>query len=318
MRLSRSNQDALTHVRAATQRRGDQDVGRIARCLSKLDADVDAASLIRAVHHSASVTVNFHPDRLLDDGRTVALALRDEETYRSQFETSISNGGLTAFPGGARDLWEQRLFGGAYQHAGASDQERPKYGGLNVMTYVNGACPRFGSCHLRLTADSIDHSTFSYGDSAGDPEAVATIDAFEPVLALLEDVADSGMALGTTGTELRWFVERVLGAAPAGGLTRSIDHYIEAQIHTVLSLRNHVAAVVIDHSFDGTSAGDTLQEAATTHGFAVEWTPSLSLTADELPEDVPEPSTPPMHRWRAFCAGGRAANLARGGCTTFK
>lgn len=62
--------------------------------------------------------------------------------YRSQFETRISNGGLTACAGGDRDAWEQSLFGGAYQAPGVLPTERPKYGGLNLLNHLNGACPR--------------------------------------------------------------------------------------------------------------------------------------------------------------------------------
>jgi hypothetical protein len=69
-------QRALAHVRALTPEPGpDGLLDRVA------------------------VTVNFHPDRLLADGRTVAEHLAAEGVYRSQFETGISNGGLTAYPG---------------------------------------------------------------------------------------------------------------------------------------------------------------------------------------------------------------------------
>ena len=64
--------------------------------------------------------------------------------------TGISSGGLTADPGGDRDVWERALFGGAYQVPGVWACERPKYGGLNLMNHPNGACPGFGSCHRRL------------------------------------------------------------------------------------------------------------------------------------------------------------------------
>jgi hypothetical protein len=40
--------------------------------------------------------------------------------YRSQFETRVSNGGLTAYPGGDRWRWESRIFGAAYD-----DDSRP-------------------------------------------------------------------------------------------------------------------------------------------------------------------------------------------------
>ena len=59
--------------------------------------------------------------------------------YRSQFETGTSNGGLTAHPGGNRWLWEERLFGGAYNDAPVS--ERPKYGALNHRRRSLGGAP---------------------------------------------------------------------------------------------------------------------------------------------------------------------------------
>src|SRR3712207_1114393 len=75
------------------------------------------------------VTLNFHPDRLVD-GVIVVAALARDGVYRSQFETGVSNGGLTAYPGGDRWRWESRIFGGAYDDAPAA--LRPKYGALNV------------------------------------------------------------------------------------------------------------------------------------------------------------------------------------------
>lgn len=83
--------------------------------------------------------MNFHPDRLLADGRSVARALYDDGVYRGQFETRISNGGLTAYPGGDRDVWERALFDGAYHRVRVGAAERPKYGGLNLMNHLNGA-----------------------------------------------------------------------------------------------------------------------------------------------------------------------------------
>ena len=100
------------------------------------------------------MTLNFHPDRRLADGRSVAEALRDDGVYRNQFETGISNGLL----GGDRVHWEHQLFAGAYD--GALPAERPKYGGLNVDRRVAGACPGFGSCHFRLREEVNDRATY--------------------------------------------------------------------------------------------------------------------------------------------------------------
>jgi Protein of unknown function (DUF3626) len=96
--LSAANRAALAHARERAER---------AR------ARISDPDLLAAVR-DAAVTLNFHPDRLLADGRTVAEALLQDGVYRSQFETRVSGGGLTAHPGGDRDRWERELFGGAY------------------------------------------------------------------------------------------------------------------------------------------------------------------------------------------------------------
>jgi Protein of unknown function (DUF3626) len=93
-------------------RRRIDDVLRRARVACDVDALLDALAA------GDGLALNFHPDRIAADGRTVAEAMLEDGVYRSQFETMISNGGLTAFPGGDRDRWEERLFGGVYQRAG--------------------------------------------------------------------------------------------------------------------------------------------------------------------------------------------------------
>jgi Protein of unknown function (DUF3626) len=87
---------------------------------------------------AAHITLHFHPDRRLADGRSVAEALRDDGVYRNQFETGISNGLL----GGDRVRWEHQLFAGAYD--GALPAERPKYGGLNVDRRSRARVPASG------------------------------------------------------------------------------------------------------------------------------------------------------------------------------
>lgn len=72
-----------------------------------------------------AVTLQFHPDWPYQ-GRMVIEALAATGVYRSQFVTSISNGGLTAHPGGDRWRWESRLFAGRYEARPA--EERPVYG----------------------------------------------------------------------------------------------------------------------------------------------------------------------------------------------
>jgi len=100
---------------------------RIQNVLTTAALDVDAEALLGRCATAVRLTMNFHPDRLLGDGRSVAQALFEEGVYRSQFEISISNGGLAAYTGGDRDAWEDTLFAGAYQAPGVATRERPKY-----------------------------------------------------------------------------------------------------------------------------------------------------------------------------------------------
>jgi hypothetical protein len=240
----------------------------------------------------ASITVSFHPDRLLVDGSTVAERLVAEGRYRSQFETGISNGGLTAFPGGDRDVWEQRMFAGAYRSAERVD--RPIYGALNLAGHPDGASPRFGSCHLRLAPAVSTRATFSHGDSVTEPTVVGTADAFGGIwAALLDEVARTGRALGVAaGSPAQWVA--ALGA-PRTAAGRCLDDYVEAQVHGGLTLAGEVEAVVADPSFRGTPTAALLSRLAP----ALEYHPGFLLPPADFPDDLRGPETP---RVAAFVA----------------
>ncbi|WP_406176517.1 DUF3626 domain-containing protein [Streptomyces sp. NBC_00996] len=120
---------------------------------------VAARSWGPALDPTLRVTLNFHPDRLVR-GLPILDALAQDGTYRSQFVTGTSNGGLTAHPGGDRRRWESRIFGTAYDAAPA--HERPVYGGLNFRRQLVGASPRFGSSHFRMTEKALGRATFCY------------------------------------------------------------------------------------------------------------------------------------------------------------
>jgi Protein of unknown function (DUF3626) len=102
---------AMQNVRAKA--RDDQDAAtqRITAIFKKHRLDTDIAVITNKIHDTGVVTINFHPDRLCNDGRSVAAALYEEGIFRTQFETGISNGGLNRIVGGKRDLWETQLWG---------------------------------------------------------------------------------------------------------------------------------------------------------------------------------------------------------------
>lgn len=165
------------------------------------------------------VTVNFHPDRKFGD-LSLLEVLATDGVLRSQFETRTSNGGLTAFEGGARWQWESRMFSGAYDIA--SPSLRPKYGALNHRRRSVGGSPRFGSSHFRLAAHVLQRTTFCYPDSFFEPQHFGNASHMGLIKMCDSDACDE------------------------------LDRYIEAHVHGPVSLSQDVEALVLDPCFLGT------------------------------------------------------------------
>ena len=172
---------------------------------------------------SFPITLNFHPD-IAADGENVIELLARHGTYRSQFETGTSSGGLTAYRGGDRWSWESRIFGGAYDDGAPSF--RPKYGAMNHRNDPVGGSRRFGSSHIRLRPHVRSRASFCYPDSHLEPQNFAVGDV-RPLIALAE--------------------------ANASGLDPWLDNYIEAHVHGPLRISEDVEAVVLDPSFRSTA-----------------------------------------------------------------
>jgi hypothetical protein len=193
------------------------------------------------------VTLNFHPDRPNRDGLLVVEALARDGVYRSQFVTGISNGGLAAHPGGDRWIWEQRMFGGAYD--GRPADMRPVYGTLNFRTDPAGGAPRFGSAHLRLRAAVLPRTTFCYPDSVFAPTHFAIADRMDLIARAEADMPDD-----------------------------PLDAYVEAHVHGPVRLDSDVEAVVLDPSHHDTP----IETAAHRLGCPVEWHSGFQLTVAQL------------------------------------
>ncbi|WP_223256693.1 DUF3626 domain-containing protein [Micromonospora endophytica] len=299
-RLTAAQRDALEHVRTLARRARPAASATINRILTGTGVRPDGAQLVAAIGRAGRLTLNFHPDRLLADGRSVIEALAVDGVYRSQFETGISGGGLSAYPGGDRDRWEQRMFGGAYQRPGVRPAHRPTYGGLNLLDHPDGACPRFGSCHLRLRPEVLVRTTFCFGDSHLGPRQVATIDAIEPVLAaLLVATVDTGVCLGRPGTDLVTLTGELLRARAEIAATprvagRSLDDYIEAQVHGELRLARDVAELVVDPSFRDTDTGTLLTDTARRYGFPLRWHAGFVLPVQQVDAEFRGPAIPQL------------------------
>lgn len=211
---------------------------------------VDKVSKGGPIDSIMKVTINFHPDRASSMGHILE-SLASTDTYKSQFETSTSNGGLTAHPGGDRWNWESRIFGSAYDNVPA--EQRPKYGSLNYKNDVYGGSPRFGSAYIRCKPTILFRSTFCYPDSVFEPDAFGTADHMNLVELAEKDNQDL------------------------------LDNYIEAQIHGDIKVSRDFEAIVLDPCYEGTE----VEELASRLGCATEWHPGYTLTVSEL-EEYPE------------------------------
>lgn len=220
-------------------------------------AQVAARSTGEPLDRALRVTLNFHPDRRAK-GATVLQGLAIHGVYRSQFETGTSNGGMTAYPGGDRWRWEQRVFNGAYDDA--PQFHRPKYGALNFRHRSIGGAPRFGSAHFRLSEPVMDRTTFCFPDSVFEPDNFGVAERFD-----LITMADQFAAVPRTDHD---------EATVSGAL----DDYIEAHVHGPILLNRDVEALVLDPSFRGTA----VEEQAHSLGVSVEWHEGRVLDLAEL------------------------------------
>lgn len=209
-------------------------------------AHVAARSVGGPLPDDARITVHFHPDRLLG-GRSVIERLAAGGAYRSQFVTGISNGGLTAHPGGDRWRWESRMFGGAYDDAGP--EERPVYGAVEHRRGATGGAIRFGSSWLEVRPEAWDRVTLCWPDSVLEPERFGTPARAGDLLAMADATA----------------------ADP-------LDDYVEAHLHGGLVVARDAARLVLDPSYRGTA----VEAEAARLAVPVAWHAGLVLEVDRL------------------------------------
>lgn len=258
------------------------------------------------IRHHARVVLHFHPDRIGTSSGTVIEGLLKDGLYLNQFETGLSSGSATAYPGGPRDEWERTLFGGAYHHHEATLGERPKYGALELIRYADGPLPRFGSCYFVLRPEVAQRTSFTFSGSEQPdaPERLGTMDCLEGVLVPLFVEVASGK-----GTQVPWppFVAPTLGVEQLtiSGLLemivsqlpdprpnpcliapgRVLDTGIEAQVHGPIDLVEDVELLVADPAFRGTRTGNLLIRLCQMYGIALAWHCGFRMAAAEVPED---------------------------------
>jgi hypothetical protein len=317
-RLTEAQRAAFRHVDESAAARATSARQRLARILHDAGTpDATFAQAMQCVRAHARVVVHCHPDRICTEGITVAEGLLRDRRYRNQFETGLSSGGRTAFPGGDRDRWERALFGGAYQATEVKPDERPKYGALELVRHPDGPSPRFGSCYLVLRPAISHRTTFTFAGSeqALAPERVGTIDRMDTVMAaLLAEVAAGEGAdvawppfraptLGLAGLTVPALLARLRAALPsprpdpaAGPAGRVLDSCIEAQVHGPIELSRDVELLVVDPAFDETQTGAQLRELCRRHEIPLRWHVGFRLSVPEVPNDFRGPAMPRLAR----------------------
>ncbi|PFE23022.1 hypothetical protein CN279_23575 [Bacillus anthracis] len=305
MELSRSQLVALEYISkyAENEKRGAKaTINHILNMCNITDEIFEEA--VANLKSHARIALHFHPDRLDSSMKSVAEALFEQGIYKSQFETLLSNGSVSAYPGGERDLWEKRIFGGAYQLEGVTNDQRPKYGALNLMLHPDGPAPRFGSCYFLLSPKVSSRSTYTYLDSHQDPKEKGTYEEFDMILAaLLEETFVRECAIGEGNLTPTRLVNHLLANLERPFIdlvnkesARNLNHYIEAQVHGDISLKEDVEVLVVDPSFKGTDVGRTLEEICLKYSIDLYWHIGFVLPVDEVPMDFRGSKMPSLAR----------------------
>ena len=266
-------------------------------------------TLMRLCLACSPIALHFHPDRLVE-GKSVLTHLVEQGEYKSQFETRVSNGLLSPEPGGARDKWENRLFGDVYHQT----HNRPKYGALDLWPSPDGPAPRFGSCYFLLNPEVNKNASFCYLDSHKSPTEVGTLDCFAPVwAALFADCFEREAVLGRKAIRPPGLVEALeqsAGMRFKQQAARNLDLYIEAQVHQRVLLSTDVQGVVADPSYRNSGIGTQLENLAVQYNIPLYWHCGFSLTPQQIPLDFRGPGMPELARHLAI--GNKVTALALG------
>jgi hypothetical protein len=301
--LSRSQHFAIEHITQYARNRKYEAQESIKGILqmSNIPSETFEDAVLK-LKSNARVALHFHPDRPVADMKSVAQALLEQGIYKSQFETQISNGSVSAYPGGERDLWEKKIFGGAYHLHNVTESQRPKYGALNLMLHPDGPAPRFGSCYFLLSPRVSYRCTYTYGGSQEDPMEKGTYEEFNDILAaIFKDAFFRDYALGEKDLAPRRFIEHLLFKIeqpfedPSNHMpSRNLNHFIEAQVHGDIVLDDDVEILVADPAFKGTYIGRILEQICFKYSIELYWHMGFSLRVENVPSDFRGPIMPSL------------------------
>jgi hypothetical protein len=298
--LSRTQQNALNYFREISRNKSDT-VQASLNHLKKMChlSERQYKSAIENLANYARIAIHFHPDRLANNNKLVAQSILEDGKYKSQFETGISNGSVSAHQGGDRDNWEKQLYNSAFHKNDFDKTERAKYGALDIFKHMDGPAPRFGSCYFVLKKELLDRSTFTYQDSHTLPECRGTWDEFDTIFCeLLTDLFVNKLALGERDMSIPqffdWLETGITKERDALRIRRNLNNYIEAQIHGEILLRRDIECLVVDSSFKNCEVGEILRNISEDYNFPLQWGIKRELSVEETPTDFRGPTMPSL------------------------
>ncbi len=285
------NSLAIDHINAYTQKRLENAQSLIQHVCKMSNISLEKLeSLQTLIQEKARICLHFHPYRLNGEFKSVLDLLVAEGFYKSQFETQISNGSLTAYKGGDRDQWENILFGQIYENHEIRLSDRPKYGGLDLLMHSDGPSPRFGSCFLVLKPEMSQYATFSYLDSYKLPQEKGTMQYFEDILAsLLVECFQRSFAIGEKEIRPHQLIDKIVENLNSEKTTyqrmpkRNLDFYIETQVHTPINLKEDVDCLVADACYKRTEYETLLHQLCEKYEIELQWNWGFELVASEVP-----------------------------------
>ena len=176
----------------------------------------------------------------------------------------------------------------------ASFSNRPKYGALEIMSYADGASPRFGSCYFVLHHDVSKRSSYTLGGSqeADALDRTGTLSDMEPVMvALFNEIEQGNGALGVDDLSISGLLEQLTyGIAQpfcdpsTRPLGNSLDGFIEAQIHGSVRIDEDVESLIADPSVRNGPVGEVLNSISTKYKVPLFWHPGFILPVKDVPE----------------------------------
>ena len=262
--------DADAHAATLSSNAHVQLVARL-QTLGYSETDLNTA--LDFIRDRAPVTINFNPDMATATaGKTVLDAFLEGDLYKNQFETQITGGSNTAYPGGARDNWEKTIFRGDYHTHPLISEERPKYGALSAQLNPSGGANAYGTSYFVLKQGVKNRTTFTPVNSSGaQADDVGTAVHFEHLLAnpRLSD------------QKLKGIMDVALGRSHGQIVDRN---YIEAQIHGTVDFEKDIAKLVANLQFKGNEVYEPkLRAFAQKHHLPIEWTNGIAVYDDATP-----------------------------------